>query len=94
MKDNGQATKFIEVKGTVKEKPTFYLTANEWSYFLKNRDHYEIYRVFNCDDENRIKCYHIENLLENLLNQKVVPYLLTPEILKEERLFLTILNIK
>jgi len=83
---------YIEVKGTVKEKPTFYLTAPEWNYFLSNRSKYEIYRVFNCDDENKIAFYHIKNLLEDLLSQKVVPYLLKPEILKEERVFLTIIN--
>ncbi|MCL9807463.1 DUF3883 domain-containing protein [Flavobacterium amniphilum] len=89
--DNNQ-TRFIEVKGTVKEKPTFYLTVNEWDYFLNNRDKFEIYRVFNCDDENKIGYFHIENLLENLLTKRVVPYLLSPETLKEERVFLTIRN--
>lgn len=90
--DNGKTIKFIEVKGTIKDKPTFYLTATEWSHFLKNRDSYELYRVSNCDDENKIEFFHIENLIENLINQKVVPYLLKPEILKEERVFLTIIN--
>lgn len=90
--DNNNQPRFIEVKGTVKEKPTFYLTVNEWDYFLNNRDKFEIYRVFNCDDENKIGYFHIENLLENLIAQKVVPYLLSPEILKEERVFLTIKN--
>jgi len=89
--ENNQVT-FIEVKGTVKEKPTFYLTAQEWNFFLKNRDNYQIYRVFDCDDETRIEFFHIENLLNDLLNRIVVPYLLKPEILKEERVFLTIKN--
>ncbi len=43
-------------------------------------------------NENKIEVFHIENLIENLINQKVVPYLLKPEILKEERVFLTIIN--
>jgi len=36
----------------------------------------------------------IENLLKALLNRQVVPYLLKSEILKEERVFLTLISNK
>lgn len=90
--NNNQTIKFIEVKGTVKEKPTFYLTVNEWEHFTKNINSFQIYRVFNCDDEKTIGYFQIENLLESLLELKVVPYLLSSEILKEGRVFLTLRN--
>lgn len=86
------ANKFIEVKGTIHEKPTFYLTANEWNFFLENREHYEVYRVTNCHDDKQIEYLHIPNLLSSLLSKEIVPYLLAPEILKEERVHLTITN--
>lgn len=89
----GSDSKYIEVKGTIREKPTFYLTANEWNFFLENKDHYEIYRVTNCHDDKQITYFHISNLLSSLLSKEIVPYLLAPEILKEERVHLTIKNI-
>ena len=90
--DNTNQIIFIEVKGTINGKPTFYLTANEWNHFLENRDRYEIYRVFNCDDESKINFIHIADVLDDLLSQRIVPYLLKSEILKEERVFLTLKN--
>jgi hypothetical protein len=80
----------IECKGTAKDKPTFYLTANEWNYFLKHKSMYQVYRVFNVDNNMNAVC--IDNLYAALLNEQVVPYLLKPEILKEARVFLSLLN--
>ncbi|MGK4568578.1 protein NO VEIN domain-containing protein [Flavobacterium sp. 3HN19-14] len=80
----------IECKGTSKEKPTFYLTPKEWKYFLGMRSKYQVYRVFNVDSTMNALC--IDNLLDSILNGQVVPYLLTPEILHEERIFLTLLT--
>lgn len=87
--DSNNTCKFIECKGTVGEKPTFYLTDLEWSFFLKNSSFYQIYRVFNLDSDFKIFC--IENLYEYLMSGKVVPYLTKPEILKENRVYLTII---
>ncbi len=88
--ESGNAIQLIDCKGTAKEKPTFYLTKEEWGHFLKNRERYQIYRVFNVEGEMRI--VPIENLFTSLMEGKVVPYLLKPEILKEGRVFLTLLT--
>ncbi|MBN1181722.1 MAG: DUF3883 domain-containing protein [Bacteroidales bacterium] len=88
--DNGKTIQLIECKGTAIDKPTFYLTADEWNYFLTNKEVYQLYRVFNVDGEMNAVC--IDNLLTSILNGRVVPYLLKPEILKEGRVFLTLTN--
>ena len=84
----GKVVKLIECKGTSKDKPTFYLTANEWAYFLTHKDLYQVYRVFNVDGEMNARC--IENLFASLISGVVVPYLLKVEILNEGRVFLTL----
>lgn len=86
--ENGKVIQLIECKGTSKDKPTFYLTANEWTHFLTNKEIYQIYRVFNVDGEMNAHC--IDNLHASLMNEEVVPYLLKAEILKEDRVFLTL----
>lgn len=86
--ESGHVVQLIDCKGTAREKPTFYLTKHEWNHFLKNRERYQIYRVFNVEGEMRIE--EIGNLFNSLMEGKVVPYLLKPEVLKEERVFLTI----
>lgn len=88
----GNIVKIIECKGTPKCKPTFYMTANEWNYFLLHQQEYQLYRIFELDTTPQIYC--IENLLNAILERKVVPYLTKPEILKENRVYLTILKFK
>lgn len=88
--ENKEILKYIDCKGTAKQKPTFYLTNLEWEFFLKNKNQYEIYRVSNLDSEPEF--YHIENLMEEISSGNVVPYLSKPEVLKENRVFLTILK--
>ncbi len=78
----------IECKGTSSNKKTFYLTDYEWDYFRETKDIYQVIRVFNLDNEPDYKI--IDNLYNALMNGKIVPYLLEPEILKERRVFLTL----
>ncbi|GAA4448692.1 hypothetical protein GCM10023189_06940 [Nibrella saemangeumensis] len=88
--ENGKLVQLIECKGTAKDKPTFYLTSNEWNHFLEHKDLYQLYRIFDVDGEMNAVC--IDNLLAALLNKRVVPYLLKIEVLKEGRVFLTLTN--
>ena len=88
--DSGKIIQFIECKGTPKNKPTFYLTVDEWNHFLINKEIYQLYRVFNVDGEMKPIC--IDNLFTSIVSRQVVPYLLKPEILKEGRVFLTLMN--
>lgn len=88
--EQGKTIQVIECKGTSKDKPTFYLTANEWSHFLANKEIYQVYRVFNVEGEMSMFC--IENLFTSILEGQVVPYLTKSEIIKEGRVFLTLLT--
>lgn len=78
----------IECKGTPREKMTFYLTKNEWEFFLDNKETYQLYRVFNTEGEMHIKFF--QNLFNSIIKKELGPYLSKPEILKENRVFLTI----
>lgn len=88
LNSDGIVSKYIECKGTPQNKPTFYLTAKEWHFFLSKKDSYQVYRIFNLESEARI--HFIENLFEAIFKGEVVPYLFAPEVLKEERVFLTL----
>lgn len=86
--DFGAIEYYIECKGTIKNKPTFYLTKNEWQLFLNNTKIYQIYFVKNCF--GKPSHIFIDNLLDWLLNGKIVPYLKHRDVIKEERVFLTL----
>ena len=85
---DGTIEYYIECKGTVKNKPTFYMTKHEWRLFLNNTRNYQIYFVKN-SFENPIHIL-IDNLLDWVLKGKLVPYLKERVVVKEERVFLTL----
>lgn len=86
--NGGNIINFIDCKGTPKSKRTFYLTQNEWEFFLANTDNYQIYRIFNVGGNENV--FVIDNLMEWIINGKVVPYLEATETIKGGRVFLTI----
>ncbi|MDR2511059.1 MAG: DUF3883 domain-containing protein [Bacteroidales bacterium] len=86
--DSGTIEYYIECKGTVKNKPTFYLTKNEWRLFLNHTKNYQIYFVKN--SFGKPSHTFIDNLFDWLLKGKLVPYLKERDIIKEERVFLTL----
>lgn len=79
---------FIECKGTKDKKPTFYLTKNEWRLFTNNTKNYQIYFVKSVFD-NPFYVF-IDNVLDWLIRGRLLPYLKQREIVKEERVCLTI----
>lgn len=80
----------IECKGTLKDKKTFYLTKDEWRLFLNHTKNYQIYMVFNVfNNPNHI---FIDNLFDWILKGKIVPYSITNERVKAERITLTIIE--
>lgn len=88
---DGNVKHYIDCKGTPQQKRTFYLTNNEWSFFLdciKNDKNYQIYRVF--DIENQPNHILIDNLWAWIEQGKVVPYLTATETIKGGRVFLTL----
>jgi hypothetical protein len=79
---------YIDCKGTPGLKKTFYLSQNEWEFFLRESDIYQIYRVFNVESTPEI--VEIDNLMKWIRLGKVVPYLEATETIKGGRVFLTI----
>ena len=84
---DGSVEYYIECKGTPKAKPTFYLTKSEWRLFLNNTKNYQIY--FIKDSFEKPNHLFIDNLLDWILRGKIVPYLTEKSVVKEERVFLT-----
>jgi hypothetical protein len=84
---DGSVEYYIECKGTGKAKPTFYLTKEEWRLFLNHTKNYQIYFVNN--SFNNPTYIFIDNLLDWMLKGKIVPYLIDRQVIKEERVFLT-----
>lgn len=90
LEEDGNIEYYIECKGTAKKKTTFYITKNEWNLFLNNTKNYQIYFIQNVfGSPTHI---FINNLLDWLLKGKIHPYLKTRDIIKEERVFLTVSN--
>jgi hypothetical protein len=88
LEEDGSVEYYIECKGTAKRKTTFYVTKNEWNLFLNNTKNYQIYFIQNVlGSPTHI---FINNLLDWLLKGKIHPYLKTRDIIKEERVFLTV----
>ncbi|SFH38838.1 protein NO VEIN domain-containing protein [Pontibacter chinhatensis] len=88
--DSDTVEYFIECKGTLKDKRTFYLTKGEWRRFLNHTKNYQVYLIHNVfDNPSHI---FIDNLLDWLLKGKVVPYLLNNEKVKAERITLTVVD--
>lgn len=88
---NGKVLHYIDCKATPQQKRTFYLTSNEWNFFLhcvQNGKSYQIYRIFNV--EGNMSYVHIDNLWEWIKTGKVVPYLLATEEIRGGRVFLTL----
>jgi hypothetical protein len=81
---------YIECKGTIGSEKVFYMTKNEWSMFLKNTDKYQVY--FISDALRNPKAIKIDNLMNWIMLEKVVPYPLRNRKLKSERILFTIIE--
>lgn len=81
---------YIECKGAAKNNSTFYLTKNEWRLFLNHTKNYQIYFIKNT--LSNPSSIFIDNLMDWLVKGKVVPYLKERQIVKEERVFLTLVE--
>lgn len=84
---DGSIEYYIECKGTPKSKPTFYLTKDEWRLFLNHTKNYQIYFIKHSFDKPTY--IFIDNLLDWMLKGKIVPYLIEKAVIKEDRIFLT-----
>lgn len=80
---------FIECKGTMYEAKVFYLTKNEWHFFLENSKNYQLYLITNALKSPVLT--KIDNFKDWLLRGKVVPYFSKNVRLKAERIPFAIL---
>ncbi|GAA4373494.1 protein NO VEIN domain-containing protein [Hymenobacter koreensis] len=88
LEEDGTIEYYIECKGTAKQKQSFLVTKNEWKLFLNNTKNYQIYFIQNTfSNPSHI---FINNVLDWLLKGKLLPYLKTRSIIKEDRVALTI----
>ena len=88
---DGSIEYYIECKGTSKNKSVFCLTKNEWRLFLNHTKNYQLYFIKNSFS---IPTHiFVDNLLDWLLKGKVVPYLKERQVIKENRVFLTLLEL-
>ena len=81
---------YIECKGTIGKEKVFYMTKNEWSLFLKNSTKYQVY--FISDALQNPKEIKIDNLMNWILTEKVVPYPIRNRKQKAERIIFTIIE--
>ncbi|WP_046246837.1 protein NO VEIN domain-containing protein [Hymenobacter terrenus] len=86
--DSNEPLLYIECKGTPGNKPTFYLTANEWRLALKHGSKYELYFVQNCFDQPKFTQFI--NLITSLESGNLLPYSLEEEHLQAKRIAMTV----
>lgn len=85
--------KYIECKGTPKDKQTFYMTQSEWFFYQDNKKTgaiYEIYRVNNVEFAPELTI--ISNLDEWIENKNIAPLLTSTETIEGGKVFMTILK--
>lgn len=83
--------KYIECKGTAKDKQTFYMTQSEWFFYQEQKKTgslYEIYRVNNIESTPDITV--ISNLDEWIENKSIAPLLTSTETIEGGKVFMTI----
>ena len=83
--------KYIECKGTAKDKQTFYMTQSEWFFYQEQKKTgtlYEIYRVNNIESTPYVTV--INNLDEWIENKSIAPLLTSTETIEGGKVFMTI----
>lgn len=85
--------KYIECKGTPKDKQTFYMTQNEWFFYQEHKKtgiQYEIYRINNAESTPCLTI--IRNLDEWIEKKYIAPLLTSTETIEGGKVFMTILK--
>lgn len=86
--------KFIECKGTPKDKQTFYMTQSEWFFYQdhkQNNSLYEVYRVNNVEGSPTHTV--ITNLDKWIETKRIAPMLTSTETIEGGKVFMTILKV-
>lgn len=81
---------YIECKASMHSDKVFYMTKNEWQFFVENKSKYQVYFISNTLSNPQLT--KIDNLMEHIINGQVVPFSTKNIRLKAERIVFTILK--
>lgn len=82
---------YIECKGTVTSSKEFFLTKNEWLFYLKNRKNYRLYFVSGVNSGNTT-VHRIEDILIDMEKGKLIPCSSKNRKVKAERILFQIID--
>lgn len=82
---------YIECKGSISTLKEFFLTKNEWLFYLANRKNYRLYFVSEINSQNPT-IHRIEDLLQDMENGKLIPCSSTNRKVKADRILFQINN--
>ncbi|MGE8536635.1 MAG: protein NO VEIN domain-containing protein [Chryseobacterium sp.] len=70
--EDGLNLTYIECKSSVGLEKNFYLSKNEWNFFLDHKDNYEL--IFVSEVFKKDQIFNIGNLFQAIIDKKIVPY--------------------
>jgi len=82
---------YIECKGTTSSSNEFFLTLNEWFFYLANRKNYRLYFVSEINSKNP-SIHRIEDLLNDMAEGKLIPCSSINRKVKADRILFQIIN--
>lgn len=82
---------YIECKGSINSSKEFYLTKNEWQFYLQNRKNYRLYFVSEIDSINPT-IIRIEDLLIAMEENKLIPCSNVNRKVKADRILFQIIS--
>jgi hypothetical protein len=82
---------YIECKGSTSNSKEFFLTKNEWLFYLTNRKNYRLYFVSEINSQYPT-IHRIEDLLKDMEEGKLIPCSSVNRKLKADRILFQIIN--
>lgn len=82
---------YIECKGSTSNSKEFFLTKNEWLFYLANRKNYRLYFVSEINSQNPT-IHRIEDLLKDMEEGKLIPCSSVNRKVKADRILFQIIN--
>lgn len=82
---------YIECKGTTSNSNEFFLTKNEWLFYLANRKNYRLYFVSEINSQNPT-IHRIEDLLKDMEEGKLIPCSNVNRKVKADRILFQIID--
>lgn len=70
--EDGLNLKYLECKSSVGLEKNFYLSKNEWNFFLDHKDNYEL--IFVSEVFKKDEIFNMGNLFQAIIDKKIVPY--------------------